>query len=271
MSAKIVNGNAIKAEILASLKEEVEKRQIKPVLAIIFVGEDEASQVYINSKKSAAEEVGAQVQVFLFPEDVSQDVLTAKIHELNQDEEVHGVMIQLPLPKNFNAKEVLSQIAPEKDVDHIRSLPDPHTAVADAVTEVLDRNHVLVQGKNAIILGAGLLAGRSIELALKERGAEVVVCDENTEDLSAYTRLADILVTAVGVPGLVTGEMVKEGVVVIDVGTAAELIDGQLKTKGDVDRTSVEPKASLFTPVPGGIGPITVAILIRNLVASTSS
>jgi methylenetetrahydrofolate dehydrogenase (NADP+)/methenyltetrahydrofolate cyclohydrolase len=266
MKTLVVNGHAIKTEILARLKEEVRECQIKPVLAVIFVGKDEASKVYINEKKMAAEEVGAKVRVYHFPETVSETELISIIHTLSHDQEISGILVQLPLPKNLRTEVILRNIPLEKDVDHLRVLPNPHTAVAEAVLEVLDRFQVSLEGQKIVVVGKGLLGGQSIALALKEGGGKPILLDGREKDLSSYTKEADVLITSTGVRDLITGEMVKEEVVIVDIGTTAYKEGDWLKTRGDVNRQSVLPKARLFTPVPGGVGPITVAVLVQNLV-----
>jgi methylenetetrahydrofolate dehydrogenase (NADP+)/methenyltetrahydrofolate cyclohydrolase len=275
--AKIIDGKAIAAQIRGELKEEVAKLKengITPGLTVILVGNNPASESYVRGKMRACEEVGIASQVIRMPESVSEEELLAKIRELNQAPDVDGILVQLPLPKQISELKVIATISYEKDVDgfHPESvgrmmigldtfLPcTPH-----GIMQLLSRSGISVAGKHAVVVGRSNIVGKPISMLLQRADATVTMCHSRTVDLPSFTRQADILIAAVGRAGLITAEHVKEGAVVIDVGIN-RTEEGKLV--GDVDFASVEPKVSAITPVPGGVGPMTIAMLLYNTVQS---
>jgi len=273
MPAQLVDGKAIAAAIRREVRAETEILAAKagrpPGLAVILVGEDPASATYVRNKGKACEEVGIRSVQITLPATVSSEALLEVLHGLNRDDTIDGILVQLPLPVHLRERSVLETVAPAKDVDgfHPSNLGGLLTGnplfIASTplgIMELLDRFHVAIEGKHAVIVGWSTIVGKPTAFLLLERRATVTVCQEWTRNLDQHTRQADILVVAVGKPGLVTGDMVKEGAVVIDVGI--NRVEGKLV--GDVDFASVYPRASLITPVPGGVGPLTVAMLLRN-------
>ncbi len=273
MPAQLVDGKAIAAAIRREVRAETEILAAKagrpPGLAVILVGEDPASATYVRNKGKACEEVGIRSVQITLPATVSSEALLEVLHGLNRDDTIDGILVQLPLPVHLRERSVLETVAPAKDVDgfHPSNLGGLLTGnplfIASTplgIMELLDRFHVAIEGKYAVIVGWSTIVGKPTAFLLLERRATVTVCQEWTRNLDQHTRQADILVVAVGKPGLVTGDMVKEGAVVIDVGI--NRVEGKLV--GDVDFASVYPRASLITPVPGGVGPLTVAMLLRN-------
>jgi methylenetetrahydrofolate dehydrogenase (NADP+)/methenyltetrahydrofolate cyclohydrolase len=264
----------IRAE-LARRVAELEARGTKPGLRILLVGSDPASRVYVSSKEKASAGIGVSAQVERLPESASFADVAAVIESWNRDPAVHGFIVQLPLPRGIDSYEVLKLVSPDKDVDGLSPAslgalaagrPGFMPATPSGIIELLLRNGITVSGKRVVIVGRGELVGRPLASMLLLRGergdATVTVCHSRTQDLGAVCRTAEILVVAVGRARLVTGEMVSEGVVVVDAGTNS--IDGKLV--GDVDFETVAAKASAITPVPGGVGPMTVAMLLANTV-----
>lgn len=273
MPAQLVDGKGIAAAIRREVRAETETLAAKmgraPGLAVILVGEDPASATYVRNKRKACEEVGIRSVQITLPATVSREALLDILHGLNTDETIDGILVQLPLPVHIRERLVLENVAPHKDVDgfHPSNLGGLLTGnplfIASTplgIMEVLDRFRVAIEGKHAVVVGWSAIVGKPTAFLLLERRATVTVCQEWTRNLDQHTRQADILVVAAGKPGLVTGDMVKEGAVVVDVGI--NRVEGRLV--GDVDFASVYPKASLITPVPGGVGPLTVAMLLRN-------
>lgn len=241
----IINGKAIAAKRLEELKKKVAGLAVKPKLAVVLVGDNPASVMYVNLKKKRAEEVGIAVEVF-----DSVEV----IEKLNRDPRMTGILVQLPLPKGIDTDGVLAKIAPEKDVDGLTGQSNFLPATVRGVFTAL--GDIEVAGKAVTIIGRSREVGKPLAEEMTRRGAMVTVCHTQTVDVAAQTRTADILVSATGHPGLVTADMVKPGAVVIDVGSP----------KGDVDFDNVSKIASAITPVPGGIGPLTVVSLLENVV-----
>jgi methylenetetrahydrofolate dehydrogenase (NADP+)/methenyltetrahydrofolate cyclohydrolase len=273
MSAQIIDGNALAKKIrleIASRTSTLVEKGIKPGLAVLLVGEDPASQVYVRNKVKACEEAGMHSLLERLPADLSEDALLKRIHELNSDPSIHGILVQLPLPKHLNSHLVIESIAPEKDVDGF------HVANAGALMigaplfrpctpygcmKMLESIDYPIKGARAVIVGASNIVGKPMAMLLLQAGATITICNSKTKDLTAHTKEADILVVATGRPKMITAEMVKPGAVVIDVGIN-RLDDGKLC--GDVDFESVKTVASAITPVPGGVGPMTITMLLLN-------
>lgn len=239
----IIDGKSIAAERLEQLRLKIKVSGLRPKLAVVLVGNDPASVMYVNLKKKRAEEVGIAVEIF-----DSVDV----IESLNKDFSIHGILVQLPLPKNIDTKKVLRAIDPAKDVDGLTGRSDFMPATVRGILTALEGFEI--QGNDVTIIGRSREVGRPLALAMIDLGATVTVCNSKTKDLRQKTKNADILISATGQPGLVTADMVKLGAVVIDVGSP----------KGDVDFANVSKIASAITPVPGGIGPLTVVSLLEN-------
>ena len=270
----ILDGKAVAAKVLAEVKAGAaayrDRTGAPPTLAVVLVGEDPASALYVRSKKKDAEEVGIASRDFLYPGGCSQADLLATIKSINADRGIHGVLVQLPLPKGLNDDEVIAAIAPEKDADglHPMSLgnllagkPTMVPCTPAGCLEILDHYGIPLEGAEAVVVGRSRLVGKPLVQLLVARHATVTTCHTRTRDLAAHCRRADVLCVAAGRARMITGDMVKDGVVVIDVGTN-RLETGKLA--GDVDFASVSPKARAITPVPGGVGPMTRAMLMRN-------
>ena len=275
MNAIKIDGKALAQEMREALRTKVERMRLAgnlPGLAVIIVGEDPASRVYVRNKERASIEAGIHSEVISFPAESSEEDVLAKIRELNRDDDIHGILVQLPLPAHFDARRVLDEIVEEKDVDgfhpgNVGSLflgrPKLQPCTPHGVMKMLEKHRVPIRGKHAVIVGASNIVGKPMAIMLLHQGATVTVCNSKTPDLGHHTRDADILVVAVGRPAIVTGDMIKPGAVVIDVGMN-RLDDGRLV--GDVDFEGAAEKASMITPVPGGVGPMTIAMLLENTV-----
>ncbi len=277
MPAQVVDGREIATAIRRDVRREVEvltgTQGRPPGLAVILVGDDLASTTYVRNKGKACEEVGIKSVQIHRPATTSREELLDILHGLNKDETVDGILVQLPLPPHIEERSILEAVDPAKDVDgfhpsNLGGLLTGHPLFVAStplgIMEVLDRFQVAIEGKDAVVVGWSTIVGKPIAFLLLERRASVTVCQQWTRDLDQHTRQAEILVVAAGKPGLVRGDMVKEGAVVIDVGI--NRVAGKLV--GDVDFPSVYPKASLITPVPGGVGPLTVAMLLKNTLLS---
>lgn len=268
----IIDGKKIAQEVRSEVKEEVKelrKKGITPGLAVVLVGENPASLVYVHQKEKACEEVGIASYKYTLPKDTTEEKLLSVVDELNNEEKIHGILVQLPLPEHLDEKRILEKISPEKDVDGFHPLNMGRLLVGEpsfvpctprGVIELIERLGFEVKGKKAVIVGRSNIVGKPVAVLLLLRHATITVCHTRTKDLAAETREADILVVAAGRPKMITGDMVKEGAIVIDVGI--NRVDGKLV--GDVDFDSVSPKAGAITPVPGGVGPMTVAMLMKN-------
>ncbi len=268
---RILDGKKLSEKILKNLRREIERLKLKLTLGIIQVGENKVSEVYINSKKRASQKIGIGFQVFKFPEDIGKEKLKKEIEKIVNSPSISGVIIQLPMPKEYSPEEFLNLIPSEKDIDLLseKSLGKFYQGkskilppTVSGILKLLKSGKVKLKGKNVVIFGAGRLVGFPLSLVLVREKATVSVLNEFTKDVSYFTQKADIIISGVGKPNLVRGEMVKRGVVIIDAGTSK--VKGKLV--GDVDFKSVSKKASLITPVPGGVGPMTVASLLENLV-----
>lgn len=278
--AIIIDGKKISADIRNEIKADVialkSRSGVVPGLAVILVGDDPASKIYVRRKGDACAEVGFLSQEFRMAADTTQARLLEKIRFLNEDKTIHGILVQLPLPKHISPDAVIEAIAPEKDVDGLHPAnvgclvtgrPAHRSCTPFGIMELLDRSGIEIAGREAVIVGRSNLVGKPMALMLLARHATVTVCHTKTRDLAAVTRRADILIAAAGKAEMIKGDMVKEGAVVIDVGTN-RLADGRLV--GDVAYAEVSPRASHITPVPGGVGPMTIAMLLRNTLNAAS-
>ena len=279
--AKIIDGKAIstqmRVEIAEQTKAYIEKTGEKPGLAVIIVGEDPASKVYVRNKKRACEEVGFYSEEIALPAETGMATLKSVIDRLNSDDKIHGILVQLPLPKHLDEGEVIMMIDAKKDVDAFhpvnvgRVMSGGYTFVPctpAGVMELLRRSGVDIAGKECVVVGRSNIVGKPMAMLLLEANGTVTVCHSRTKDLAQVCRRADILVSAVGRPYFITADMVKEGAVVVDVGIN-RLPDGKLV--GDVDYAAVEPIASYITPVPGGVGPMTITMLLKNTLTAAES
>ncbi|MCD6435556.1 MAG: bifunctional methylenetetrahydrofolate dehydrogenase/methenyltetrahydrofolate cyclohydrolase FolD [Clostridiales bacterium] len=272
----IIDGKAISTKLKEELTQEVAKLKevgIIPGLAVIIVGNDPASKTYVNSKEKNAEKMGLYSAKYQLDEMVTEKELLNLIDDLNNDMKVHGILVQLPLPKHIDSKKVLNSISVEKDVDGFHPENIGKMIIGDkaflpctpnGVIKILEYENVEIAGKHAVIIGRSNIVGKPMAALLLERDATVTVCHSKTKNLSEISNTADIIVAAVGRPNFVKADMVKEGAIIIDVGI--NRVDGKLV--GDVDFDSVKEKASLITPVPGGVGPMTIAMLMYNTVES---
>ena len=276
--AQIIDGKAISAQIRQEIKQETEsfaaEHGFRPGLAVIIVGEDPASQVYVRNKKRACDEVGFYSESYELPADTTQDELNALVDKLNADDKIHGILCQLPLPKHLNENEVILRIDPKKDVDAFHPYNVGKIMIGDysflpctpaGVMALLERSGIDITGKECVVVGRSNIVGKPQAMLLLHANGTVTVCHSRTKNLAEVCRRADILVAAIGKADFFTADMVKEGAVVIDVGMNRRA-DGKLT--GDVDFESVAPKASYITPVPGGVGPMTITMLMKNTLTS---
>lgn len=273
MTAPIINGKQISEDIRKDLRAEVEqlvKQGITPGLAVVLVGEDPASQVYVRNKEKACHELGYYSEVHRLPADTSQADLLALVDKLNHQANIHGILVQLPLPKHIDEKAVIDAISPEKDVDGFHPINVGNLMIGDdsllpctpaGVIELIKRTGVEIAGKHAVVIGRSNIVGKPVSLLLQRENATVTMCHSRTANMKELTRLADILVVAIGCANFVDASYVKPGAVVIDVGMN-RLDNGKLA--GDVDFESVKEISGPITPVPGGVGPMTITMLMQN-------
>jgi methylenetetrahydrofolate dehydrogenase (NADP+)/methenyltetrahydrofolate cyclohydrolase len=272
--AKLIDGKLISAQIRAEIKEEtsafIRSRGCAPGLAVVIVGENPASQVYVRNKARACEEVGFYSEVHALPAETTQEALNALVDRLNKDEKIHGILVQLPLPKHLDETEVLLRIDPNKDVDAFHPYNVGRIMIGDykflpctpaGVMALLERSGIDPAGKKCVVVGRSNIVGKPMAMLLLHANGTVTVCHSKTKDLAAVCREADVLVVAIGRADFVGADMVKPGAVVIDVGMNRRA-DGKLT--GDVNFSEVEPIASAITPVPGGVGPMTITMLLKN-------
>ena len=272
--AKIIDGKSISKDIREEIKNEVAERVAnglcRPGLAVVIVGENPASRVYVRNKKKACEQVGFNSWVHELPESTTQDELNALIDQLNEDCAVHGILVQLPLPSHLDEEQVILRIKPEKDVDAFHPYNVGRITIGNpkflpctpaGIMELLKRSDINICGKECVVVGRSNIVGKPMALLLLAENGTVTVCHSRTKDLKEVCRRADILVVAIGKADFVTADMVKDGAVVIDVGMNRNA-DGKLT--GDVDFASVSEVASYITPVPGGVGPMTITMLLQN-------
>ena len=277
MTAKIIDGLAIAREVrvgISARAASLKARGVTPALTMIRVGDDPASGVYVRNKVRACADVGIKSEVVRFPADVSENVLLDRIRTLNESSSIHGILVQLPLPAHIAPRRVLETISVAKDVDGFHLYNVGGLVIGDTVfppctpygvQKILEHEGIELEGKNVTVVGASNIVGKPLALMLMQREATVAICHAKTRDLAQYTILADILVVAAGKPNLIVAPMVRSGAVVIDVGINF-LPDGRLV--GDVDFEGVKEKASFITPVPGGVGPMTVTMLLENTVGA---
>ena len=275
---EIIDGKKISTQIKEEIKIEVaelkEKTGKVPGLAVILVGEDAASKVYVNSKEKSCIDLGFYSEKHVLSADAKEEELLALVEKLNKTEEIDGILVQLPLPKHINSQKVLDAILPSKDVDgfHPVNVGKLFTGIKDCfypctpygVIELLKRSNVEISGKNAVIIGRSNIVGKPAAAMLLAENATVTIAHSRTANLAETVKGADIVVAAVGIPNFIKGDMIKEGAVVIDVGI--NRVDGKLY--GDVEFESAKEKASKITPVPGGVGPMTIAMLMKNTIVS---
>ena len=271
--AQIIDGKKISAEIRAEIAAEVKEMKaegINPGLAVIIVGENPASQVYVRNKGKACEEVGIYSEIIEMPEATSEEALLAKIAELNERKEISGILVQLPLPKHINEAAVIAAISPDKDVDAFSEVNVGKIMIGNhrflpctpaGVMELITRSGISIEGKNAVVIGRSNIVGKPQTMLLLHANATVTICHSRTKNLAEVCRTADILVVAIGKADFVTADMVKPGAVVIDVGMNRKA-NGKLT--GDVDYAGVSEVAGYITPVPGGVGPMTITMLLKN-------
>ena len=273
--AKILDGKAVSQRIKDELKDEVAdlKEKGKSVgLAVIIVGDDPASRIYVNNKKKACEYIGIHSEEYALAENTSEEELKSLIERLNGDSKINGILVQLPLPEHINEEAVINTISPKKDVDAFHPENVGKIMIGDydflpctpaGVMELISESGIDIEGKNCVVVGRSNIVGKPQAMLLLHKNGTVTICHSRTKDLAGITRTADILVAAVGVPQMIKGDMIKEGAVVSDVGM------NRLENKklvGDVDFEECEKKAAAITPVPGGVGPMTIAMLMKNTV-----
>ena len=279
--AKIIDGKAVAASVRAELKAECESLYkeygVRPGLAVIIVGDDAASQVYVRNKEKGCAEVGYYSEVYRLPADTKEEELLSLVDKLNRDERIHGILCQLPLPKHLDETKVILAIDPKKDVDAFHPENVGKIMIGNysflpctpaGVMELISSTGVDISGKECVVVGRSNIVGKPQAMLLLQKNGTVTICHSRTKDLKSQTLKADILVVAIGKADFITGDMIKEGVVVIDVGMNRRA-DGKLT--GDVDFASCEPKASFITPVPGGVGPMTITMLLKNTMTSAKN
>ncbi len=270
----IMDGKALSLEIRAEIKSQIEKIKAEgkkvPSLAVVLVGDDPASKIYVRNKKNACQEAGITSYEYTLPETATENEVLQLIHQLNDDKNINGILVQVPLPKGIDEKKIIDAISPEKDVDAFseqnigkyflgngKFLP----CTPGGILHLLDKYKIDVSGKNCVIIGRSNIVGKPMALLLLQRNATVTICHSRTKNLKEHTKNADVIVVAIGKPCFLTGDMIKEGAVIIDVGIN-RLDNG--KVTGDADFESCVQKASHITPVPGGVGPMTIARLLLN-------
>ena len=272
--ANIINGKEISAAIREEIKAEVQGMSVRPGLSVVLVGDDPASAVYVRNKSRACAEVGIYSEVYRLPEETGREQLLGLIEQLNQSPLIHGILVQLPLPKHLDPEEVIMAIDPAKDVDAFHPVNVGKIMIGNydflpctpaGVMELLHRSGIEVSGKECVVIGRSNIVGKPQAILLLHENATVTVCHSKTRNLPSVCRRADILVSAVGKPKFVTADMVKDGAVIIDVGMNR---DENGKLCGDVDFEPVSEKASYLTPVPGGVGPMTITMLLKNTVTA---
>lgn len=275
--AKIIDGKAIAATIRQEVAAEaaaLTKQGVTPGLAVILVGDDPASCTYVRNKQKACQESGIYAEQITLPADTTQEELLKTVEELNARTDIHGILCQLPLPRHLDDKTVIAAISPHKDVDAFHATNVGHIMIGDhrflpctpaGVMELIHRTGITVEGKECVVIGRSNIVGKPMAMLLLHENGTVTICHSRTKGLADICRRADILVAAVGKPKFVTADMVKPGAVVIDVGMDR---DENGKLCGDVDYAAVEPVAGAITPVPGGVGPMTIAVLLKNTITA---
>ncbi len=275
--ANIISGKEVSLKVKGEVREkalELKAKGIEIGLAVVIVGDDPASRVYVNNKKKACEEVGFNSYEYALPAETTEEELLALVDKLNKDDKVNGILVQLPVPKHINETAIINAISPDKDVDAFHPVNVGKIMIGDyaflpctpaGVMELIDSTGVEIAGKSCVVIGRSNIVGKPMSMLLLHRSGTVTICHSKTKNLKEICANADILVAAVGRPNFVTGDMVKEGAVVIDVGIN-RLENGKLC--GDVNYEEAEKKAAFITPVPGGVGPMTIAMLMKNTLTS---
>lgn len=278
MSAEIIDGKLLASKIKEELKKEVhslKEQGIKPCLAVVLVGENKASQKYVSFKEKTCQELGIESLVYRLPENTDESSLIKLIDGLNDNPQVNGILVQLPLPKHLNQQKILEKINPSKDVDGftpyclgklLMDTPLFIPCTPKGVLRMLDEYKINLEGKNAVVIGRSVIVGKPLSLLLLKRNATVTVCHSKTKELQGITKRADILCVAIGKEKFINASMIKEGAVVVDIGINVTA-DG--KVVGDVAFNEVKEKTSYITPVPGGVGPMTIAMLMENTIYAT--
>lgn len=271
----IIDGKKISQEIKDECRAEVERLKAEGrelALAVIIVGEDPASKVYVNNKKKACEYIGIRSESYELPESTTQEELLALIAKLNADEKINGILVQLPVPKHIDETTILRAISPDKDVDGFHAVNVGNLVIGEkgyvsctpaGIIQLLKRSNIEIAGKNCVVIGRSNIVGKPMALLMLRENATVTICHSKTQNLKEVCSRADILIVAIGKPKMITKEYVKDGAVVIDVGIHR---NAENKLCGDVDYEDVAPKTSYITPVPGGVGPMTIAMLMHNCV-----
>lgn len=273
--AEVINGKELAKKVRKDLKKEVEElkeKGINPKLAVIMVGEDPGSQVYVRNKSKACEKVGIEFEEFLFDANTTEEVLLETIDKLNKDNSIHGILLQSPVPKHIDINKAFRAISPEKDVDGFNPVNVGNLTIGEdafisctpyGIVKMLEEYNIETEGKNTVILGRSNIVGKPMIQCMLNKNSTVTVCHSKTKNIDEITKKADIVIAAIGKPKFVKSDMVKDGAVVIDVGIN-RLDDGTIC--GDIDYDAIAEKASYITPVPGGVGPMTIAMLLSNVV-----
>lgn len=268
--AKIIEGKAVSQQVKDEIRTEIERDGLSIGLAVVIVGNNQASRVYVNNKKKACEVCGIKSFEYALPEETTEEQLLELVDTLNEDKNINGILVQLPLPKQINEEKIIERISPEKDVDAFHATNVGKIMIGNyaflpctpaGVMELIHSTGTEISGKECVVIGRSNIVGKPMAMLLLHENATVTICHSRTKDLAEVCRRADILVSAVGKADFVTADMVKEGAVVIDVGMNR---NAEGKLCGDVKYDEVEPKASYITPVPGGVGPMTIAMLMKN-------
>ena len=268
--AKIIDGKAVSQKVKEEVRAEIERDGLKVGLAVVIVGNNQASRVYVNNKKKACEVCGIKSYEYALPEETPENELLDLVDTLNADPNINGILVQLPLPAQINEEKIIARISPEKDVDAFHAVNVGKIMIGNysflpctpaGVMELIHSTGTDVSGKECVVIGRSNIVGKPMAMLLLHENATVTICHSRTKDLASVCRRADILVSAVGKADFVTADMVKDGAIVIDVGMNR---NAENKLCGDVKYDEVEPKASYITPVPGGVGPMTIAMLMKN-------
>ncbi len=268
--AKIIDGKAVSQKVKDEIRAEIERDGLSIGLAVVIVGNNQASRVYVNNKKKACEVCGIKSYEYALPEETTEEQLLELVDTLNEDKNINGILVQLPLPKQINEEKIIERISPEKDVDAFHATNVGKIMIGNyaflpctpaGVMELIHSTGTEIGGKECVVIGRSNIVGKPMAMLLLHENATVTICHSRTKDLAEVCRRADILVSAVGKADFVTADMVKDGAVVIDVGMNR---NAEGKLCGDVKYDEVEPKASYITPVPGGVGPMTIAMLMKN-------
>lgn len=274
----ILDGQKISKKILRNLHRQIlslKRKDKEVVLAAVLIGDDSSSLIYVRAKKKACEKVGIKFIYYHLDKDVSEDEILSLIKKLNLDPKISGILVQLPLPSKISQNKVVETIAPEKDIDGFRFILKekskflPPTPLG--ILKLFQEYKITLKNKSVVIVGSGFLVGRPLSEMLKDEGALVTIVDKKTENIGQFTKSADILISAAGVPNLIKKDMIKEGAAVVDVGNNRIKVRGKNRVIGDVDFEGVSEKVAAITPVPGGVGPMTVAVLLENVVKAAKN